>query len=300
MISRRRFLQLLGAGVLASGYGALHATIMEPMFLQRVKRDRLILPRWPDGLTLRIAALADLHACEPWMSNRRIERIVDQTNQLEPDLIVLLGDYTTGMNFVSRITKAEEWAPLLGRLSAPLGVYAILGNHDWWEDVAAQQRGDGPTEVQLALDASGIPVLENDAFRVEKDGHAFWLAGLGDQLALLPYQRFGRDRWRGRDDLAATLAKIDGTDPIILLAHEPDVFPRVPDRVSLTLSGHTHGGQIRLMGWSPVVPSAYQNRFAYGHVVENGRHLLVSGGLGMSKLPVRFGMRPEINLIDIG
>ncbi len=84
------------------------------------------------------------------------------------------------------------------------------------------------------------------------------------------------------------------------MAHEPDIFPKVPDRVSVTLSGHTHGGQVRLFGWSPVVPSRYRNRFAYGHIVEEGKHLLVSGGLGCSIAPVRFGCPPEIVLLELG
>lgn len=88
--------------------------------------------------------------------------------------------------------------------------------------------------------------------------------------------------------------------PLILMAHEPDVFPRVPSRVSLTLSGHTHGGQVRLFGYSPMVPSAYGNRYAYGHVVEDGRHLCVSGGLGCSIAPIRFGSPPEIMVVELG
>jgi predicted MPP superfamily phosphohydrolase len=88
--------------------------------------------------------------------------------------------------------------------------------------------------------------------------------------------------------------------PVILLAHEPDIFPRVPEQVSLTLSGHTHGGQVRLFGYSPVVPSRFGNRYAYGHIVESGRSLIVSGGLGCAILPVRFGVPPEIVLIDVG
>ena len=135
---------------------------------------------------------------------------------------------------------------------------------------------------------------------MEKDGFGFWIAGLGDQLAFLPYEKYGRSEWQGRDDLTGTLAKIMTDEPVILLAHEPDIFPKVPDRVALTLCGHTHGGQVRLFGWSPVVPSAFKNRYAYGHVVENGRRMLVSGGLGLSVLPFRFGVRPEINLIEIG
>ena len=87
---------------------------------------------------------------------------------------------------------------------------------------------------------------------------------------------------------------------MILLAHEPDIFPRVPARVALTLSGHTHGGQVRLFGYSPVVPSRYGNRYAYGHIIEDNRHLIVSGGLGCSILPVRLGCPPEIVMVELG
>ena len=143
-------------------------------------------------------------------------------------------------------------------------------------------------------------MLENDAVRIEKDGKGVWIAGLADQLALLPGKAWRRERFVGVDDLDATLAKVKDSSPIILLAHEPDIFPEVPKRVSLTLSGHTHGGQVRLLGYSPVVPSRFGNRYAYGHVVEDDRHLIVSGGLGFSILPVRLGVRPEILAIDLG
>jgi predicted MPP superfamily phosphohydrolase len=87
--------------------------------------------------------------------------------------------------------------------------------------------------------------------------------------------------------------------PVILLVHEPDVFPQVPDRVALTVAGHTHGGQVRLLGYAPFVPSRYGDRYVYGHIVEEGRHLIVSGGLGCSGMPVRFGSPPEIVMIEI-
>src|SRR5688500_7611690 len=109
--------------------------------------------------------------------------------------------------------------------------------------------------------------------RLRKGEHAFWLAGLGDQLALLPGARWERRRFGGVDDLAGTLARVTDNAPVILLAHEPDIFPRVPERVALTLSGHTHGGQVRLLGYSPMIPSRFGNRYAYGHIVESERNL---------------------------
>lgn len=290
--SRRTFFKLLGtagfAGFGLSGY----AFAVEPRFRLAVTHYRLTPPRWPEnGRRLRIAALADIHACEPWMPLSRVEEIVDLTNRLEADLIVLLGDYVAGLDrFRSAVVAPEDWARVLGDLSAPLGTYAILGNHDWWSNV---------DRVRAAFAANDIPVLENQSKLVSSAGGAsFWLAGLGDQLA--HYQ--GRGRFRGVDDLPGTLAGVPEDDnPIVLLAHEPDIFTKVPERVSLTLAGHTHGGQIALPYFGrPVVPSAYGARYAYGHVVEDGRNLIVSGGLGCSVVPVRFRVPPEIVVVDLG
>ena len=112
--------------------------------------------------------------------------------------------------------------------------------------------------------------------------------------------RLGRRRFHGLHNLPAALRRTTDGAPVILLAHEPDIFPQVPKHVSLTLAGHTHGGQVRILGHSPVVPSKFGNRFAYGHVVEGGRNLVVSGGLGVSTLPVRLGVPPEVVLVELG
>lgn len=280
------------SGVAVTGY----AFGIEPGFLLRVQRYALTPPGWPSDFKLRIATLADIHVAEPYMSLARLERIVTTANGLAPDLILLLGDYSTGHRFVTRRIPIADTAAVLKGLNAPLGTHAILGNHDWWDDKAAQKRGSGPSLYRAALEAQGLPVYENDGVRLELNGRPFWLLGLGDQVAFIK----GRGRFKGIDDLPATLAKVTDDAPIILMIHEPDAFTEVPARVSLTLAGHTHGGQIRLFGYSPVVPSAYGNRFAYGHVVEENRNLIVSGGLGCSILPVRFGVPPEINLIELG
>ncbi|MEO5758066.1 MAG: metallophosphoesterase, partial [Mesorhizobium sp.] len=275
-----------------------YAVGIEPMLLTHVKHYALTPPHWPVGLKLRIVALADIHACRPWMTPERIASLADDANALQPDLIVLLGDYIAGMRLVTDRVAPSQWASALSGLKAPLGVMSILGNHDWWEDHAAQKAGGGPTIARKALEGVGIPVLENDVVRLEKGGHGFWVAGLADQIALLPNKE--HSGLKGLDDLDGTLARVSDTSPVILLAHEPDIFPKVPGRVALTLSGHTHGGQVRLFGYSPVVPSRFGNRYAYGHVVESDRNLIVSGGLGFSILPVRFGVRPEILSIDLG
>ena len=293
MITRRRFLQwVLPTGALGLAASA-YAVAVEPLRVPRVTRYDVQPRRWPADLSLTIAVIADLHACKPWMDIDRIQSIVEQTNSLGADVIVLLGDYVAAHRYISDFVPVEEWAKALAGLKAPLGVHSILGNHDWWHDGAAQLTGRGPTLVRRALEGAGIPVYENDAVRLSKSGQAVWLAGLGDQLAFVPSYRRFPGRSRGVDDLAGTLSKVPDADPVILLAHEPDIMVRVPERVALVLSGHTHGGQVRLFGWSPVVPSRYGNRFAYGHVREQC-DLIVSGGLGCSIMPVRFGMPPEI------
>jgi uncharacterized protein len=298
MITRRGFLRFIGGSFVTAVALGAYAVGIEPMLLTHVKRYALTPPHWPAGLKLRVVALADIHACRPWMTQERIASLAEEANALQPDLIVLLGDYIAGMRLVSQRVTPPQWADALSGLKAPLGVLSILGNHDWWNDGFAQRAGVGPTIARKALEKVGIPVLENDAVRLEKDGHGVWIAGLADQLALLPTKK--GDRPKGLDDLDGTLAKVSDSSPVILLAHEPDIFPKVPWRVSLTLSGHTHGGQVRLFGYSPIVPSRYGNRYAYGHVVESDRNLIVSGGLGFSNLPIRFGMRPEILSIDLG
>jgi predicted MPP superfamily phosphohydrolase len=300
VITRRKVLQGL-AGFLATTVGfSGYAFGIEPLLRMNVTRYRITPARWREGLHLRVAILADLHACEPWMAPERLAEIAAATNALSPDVILLLGDYVAAHRFVRRRVPDEVWAEALAQCRAPLGVHAILGNHDWWDDHRAQRTGKGPIAARRALERFAIPVYENTAVRLTKAGRPFWLAGLGDQLALFRRGTGRKLQLRGVDDLPRTLAAVTDEAPVILMAHEPDVFPKVPDRVSLTLSGHTHGGQVRLFGYAPVVPSRFGNRYAYGHIVENGRHLVVSGGLGCSIAPIRFGMPPEIVLLELG
>ena len=174
-----------------------------------------------------------------------------------------------------------------GGLKAPLGVHAILGNHDWWDDRTVQREGQGNPVARRALEAAGIPVYENDAKRLTKNGRPFWLAGLGDQLAYMPARRFRPVRRIGVDDLGATLAKVTDNAPVILLAHEPDIAKRVPSRVALQLSGHTHGGQVRLLGWSPVVPSRYGNAGLRPHPHQLRRRRLRRARLQHHAVPPR-------------
>lgn len=296
LITRRNLLKAMAGGALFTGALGGYAFAVEPLYRLAVSHYRIQTPRFEgfksdSGGPLRIAVLADFHACEPWMPVSRIKNIVDRTNALAPDVIVLLGDYVAGLKrFRTAIVPMQQWSDALSPLRAPFGVHAILGNHDWWVD--------GPA-VRRHLTRVGIQVLENRSVPlVLPSGNRFWLAGLGDQLAI----PLGGGRFRGVDDLAGTLGQItDEHSPVVMLAHEPDIFPKMPDRVDLTLSGHTHGGQVRVpfLG-SPIVPSRYGQRYAYGHVTEDNRQLIVSGGLGCSMLPVRFGVPPEIVMIEVG
>ena len=296
MITRRAFLKFGSAAAAIAGALGFYAVGAAPFAVQTT-RYHLKPEAWKGGPPLRIAVLTDFHAGYPWMTPERIARIVARTNAYEPDVTVLLGDYLAGHPFVLRDMAMADWATPLGKLEASLGVYSILGNHDWWGDRAARERRAGPTAAGLALEAAGVPVLENDAFRLEKGGKPFWLLGLGDQLA------FGRSIG-GVDDLPGTLTQVTDDAPAILLAHEPDIFPNVPARVALTLSGHTHAGQVQLFGWAPISASRYGQRFLYGRIHERdadglSRDLIVSAGLGASVLPVRFGTQPEIVLVEL-
>lgn len=299
MLSRRAFLKLLGGGLAGGAALAAYGFAIEPLWRLKTVTRRITPQNWPDGLSLKIVALADLHACEPWMTADRIGRICEAANALQPDIVLLLGDYISSMDLRTASVPESVWANELSALSAPLGVHAIQGNHDWWGDEAVQISGSGKTMAAQALEKVGISVFENEAIRLQKDQQPFWLAGLSSQWALKPGKRYGRKRMIGLDDLDGTLSGINDNGPVLLMAHEPDIFPQVPERVSLTLSGHTHGGQVRLFGYSPVVPSRYGNRFAYGHIIEDGRNLVVSGGLGCSILPVRFGAPPEITVVEL-
>ena len=158
---------------------------------------------WPGAMALRIVVLSDIHACTPFMDAPRLRGIVQQAMGLAPDLVLLLGDYASGPRF-SRPIPARSWATELGALSAPLGVHAVLGNHDY-DGYTRAGLAKGQTEAERALIDAGIPVYVNRALRICKAGRAFWLAGLGDQFAFAHGVR-GYGRGHGADGLEATLA----------------------------------------------------------------------------------------------
>jgi predicted MPP superfamily phosphohydrolase len=297
MISRRQF--ILGAG----GFAALsalgtsaYAVGIEPELLD-VTTYRLIPRGWPPGHNIRICVIADIHACEPWMSASRIRDIALLANSMKPDLTVLLGDFHAGHNYVTGPVMPDRWGEALSVLRAPLGVYSILGNHDMLHGPLPKMDSDEGESVRAALKGANIRLLENNAIRLVHNDKPFWLLGLGDQMAY----EIGRGRYRGLDDLKGTLAQVHDDAPALLLAHEPHIFRRVPQRIALTLCGHTHGGQINL----PIIGAALRRhehnfKHIYGYVNENGQEMIISAGLGNSIVPVRIGRPPEILDIHLG
>ena len=260
--------------VAAAAAAAVYAGWVEPRRLVTVHR-RLELPRWPrehDGL--RIGLLSDLHAGVPHAGLSQIARAVERLNDEAPDATLLLGDYVDAHPVWGGRLAPELIARELGALRAPLGVYAVLGNHDW------KQAGD---RMWTALQNAGLEVLEN---RVMCRGGVYF-AGLADLR-------------RRRPDLPGALAGVPAGAPVVLLSHDPDVFPYVPTRVSVTVSGHTHGGQVAIPYVRRLaIPSRYGERYARGHVVEDGRHLYVTSGLGTSGLPVRLFAPPEVVVLEL-
>lgn len=256
----------------------LWAFWIEPAWLT-THRFVLHLPDWQaEHRGLKIAVLTDLHVGSPHTGLEKLQQVVERTNDERPDMVVILGDLVIQGVVGGRFVEPEPIAEKLRGLRAPLGVFAVLGNHDWWFDGA---------RVAQSLEGAGINVVENAARSVEHRGKPLWVVGIADL-------------WTRKPDIEGSLRQVEGDDPVILITHNPDLFPEVPPRVSLTLAGHTHGGQVNLpLAGRVVVPSRYGQRYAMGHVVEDGRHLFVSGGVGSSILPVRFRVPPEVLVLEL-
>jgi predicted MPP superfamily phosphohydrolase len=258
---------LAAAGLAAGGGLAAYAGWIEPRRLV-VREIELELPRWPEHLSgVRAGVVSDLHAGVPHVGLTTIRRVVDALNACDPDVHFLLGDYLDASQVLQRPLAPEVIARELARLNAP--AFAVIGNHDW------RKSGD---RMWRALEAEGITVLEDRAVQVG----GFWVAGLADMRHRMP-------------NVVRALRDVPPAAPVIVLSHDPDLFPRIPDRVALTLAGHLHGGQVAIpLLRRPLMPSHYGERYARGHIVEHGRHLLVSSGVGTSGLPIRFLAPPEI------
>jgi hypothetical protein len=276
-ISRRAFLIALrnvAAGYAMAGVGGyVYGTHLEANWLA-VKRVVVPIRGLPDAAEgLRLVHLSDFHL-HPVTQLDHIRKAIEVANGLKPDLILLTGDYVT--DYAEAIF---ELAPVLGRLDANYGVFAILGNHDLWTDRAVVQRG---------LAEAGIPVLVNDGVTVPIGRGALHVAGLDDA-------------WSGQPDLDRALRSCPAGVPAVLLAHEPDfadAYSQDP-RVSLQLSGHSHGGQVRLPGLGALILPPYGKKYDYGLYRVRDMWLYTNPGLGLVVPGVRFNCRPEVTEITL-
>jgi predicted MPP superfamily phosphohydrolase len=271
-MNRRFFLKsalaaTIPATAAAAGYGLFEAGWVE------IDRQTLALPRLPSSFAgTNVAFLTDLHH-GPFTNLDYVTSVVRTTLALEPDLIVLGGDYS---HRESRYIR--PCLDVLSALTAPLGVYAVLGNHDVW-------LGEAQTKEGLA--AARIVELTNGGEWISRGSDRFRLAGVGDL-------------WTERVDVKAAVGNSTRDDAVLLLSHNPDLAETLRDpRVGLMLSGHTHGGQILYPGGAAFVPSRYGQKYLRGLVDAPETRVYVSRGLGTSGLPIRVGSRPEINLITL-
>jgi predicted MPP superfamily phosphohydrolase len=259
--------------------GAVYTTLIEPRRL-RVRRLSVALPDWPEALAdLKVALVADLHAGAPHVDEQRVEQVVAVVNRTKPDLIALLGDYVDPEVAFGEVVAPEAVAARLAGLEAPLGTFAVLGNHDW--------RSDGE-RVLHALREHRIEVLENDAASVSLAGQVIWIVGLADPS-------------ESRPDIATPLSLVPRGAPLIVLSHDPDLFNALPeDRPMLVLAGHTHGAQVNVpVVREKVTPSRFGERFAGGLFRRGSRTMYVSRGIGTSKLPIRFRATPEVVILSL-
>ena len=265
--------RIVAVAALLIGILAGYTTLRAPL----VARYQVAVQDWPPGAgPLRIVQLSDIHAAGPDMPPSRVARIVAQANALQPDAIVITGDFVS-----DRLLKTASYddsqtvAPLRG-LRARLGIFAVLGNHDHWRTA---------DHLAAELEKVGVVVLTNRAARAGP----VLIAGLDDSLAGAP----------DPEGLARMLGAMPSL-PTLLITHNPDIFPLLPRSLALVLAGHTHGGQIRLPLIGPLATaSAYGRRYLHGLIEENGKRMVVSAGLGVSIIPVRFGVPPEIVLVTL-
>jgi hypothetical protein len=264
--------------LLSIAASAVWAFFIEPDRLV-VHYETIKIESWPNELSgMRIAMIGDVHTDTRYINEAKLKRIVDLTNAQHPDLVVLLGDYIHGARNDPEHVAPEVTAKYLKNLQAPLGVYGVLGNHDWWYN------GE---RVRQVFESEGIPILEDDVKELNWHGKSFWLAGLADL-------------WTRPQHVAPTITKAPAGSTIIALTHNPDIFPNLPQSVPLLLAAHTHGGQVNipLIG-TPIVPSRFGSKYTSGHIFEDNHHLFVTTGIGTSIMRVRFRVPPEIVILTI-
>lgn len=272
---KSRWYLLAGAMALAALLLGIWAAIVEPRWVAPRQLSHSV-SGWQGPAGLKVAVASDWHFTRRalWrvMTVERARAIVAQINAAKPDVILLPGDFIADRNYAPQFaaTPAEEIAQVLGELKAPLGVYVVLGNHDWWHDGA---------KFSAAFARHGIKVLENEAVPLKDT--ALWVVGVGDDDT-------------GHSDPVRAMRKLPRGAQVLVLMHEPASLLALPTVSGLIVAGHTHGGQVFLPGLgAPVVPGVGPRDWAYGWVAHGDNRMYVTSGLGVSILPVRFNMRPE-------
>jgi hypothetical protein len=274
-LDRRTFLKTTGLVAASSLVAFAGGTLMLNEYNDPVI-DRITVPIQGlhpalDGFT--IVQLTDIHLY-PYTRPDMIKRVINMTNQLEPDLVVLTGDY------VWRDKEAiYKLPPLLGQLNGRFGVFSVMGNHDYWLDIRA---------LQTEFDRQRLPVLYNQGITLEKGRGALYLAGMDDG-------------WSGQPNLQKAIEGAPGSTPIVLLLHEPDLVDQtsLDSRISLQLSGHTHGGQVIFRGKKPPFRPYLGSKYTQGLFKVRDTWLYTSRGLGVISVPLRINCPPEITHLTL-
>ena len=270
-ISRRSFLKISGTAIFAA-----LGTLMSYFFVKNeyenpvIEYVRVPIPGLPEAFDgYRIVQISDIHL-KPIITLNLVRKTVTMVNTLQPDLILITGDFVT--RFISAI---YVMAPVLAQLRARYGVFASLGNHDIWLDAEV---------ITQTLKASGVTVLINQGIPISVDGETLWLAGVDDAMS-------------GRPDLKAALTGMPSKAPVVLMGHEPDPADEfsLDGRVNLMLTGHSHGGQIRIPGFGSPVKAPLAEKYDIGLYDVNGMWLYVNRGIGViTSVPLRLNCPPEI------
>lgn len=264
-------MRLRGILGLALAGWLLDAAVLTPRRF-RLHEVPLAVPGWPRELDgLRVALVADVHAGGPWVDLDRVRGVVDSVVEAAPDLVLLLGDHVADVTFGTHLEPGQVARELAGLLRAQVPVLGVLGNHDWYA---------GGWKVRAALEAAGLPVLEEQAVPV-LDGR-LWVAGVGDL-------------WERTPSVEAALAEVPDGAAVLLMTHNPDVVADVPDRVGLVVAGHTHGGQVAVRG-RPLhrLSERTRNRWTRGWYADV--RLYVTAGVGSSLVPLR-SVTPEVPVL---
>jgi predicted MPP superfamily phosphohydrolase len=276
-VNRRGFLKALGqviaGGSLTLAGGYVYGTRVEPEHLT-IERVQVPLKNLPSALEgFKIVQLSDLHLY-PFTQLPLIQEAVTQANNLKPDLIALTGDYV-----LQEAESIFELAPVLASLNARYGVFAILGNHDLWTNAAV---------VRSGLQQAGLPVLVNEAITLNANGGIINLAGLDDG-------------WSGLPNLKLALENVHAGAPTLLMVHEPDLADifAMDGRVSLQLSGHSHGGQVRLPGVGAFVLPYLGQKYDQGLNQVGDLWVYTNRGVGVINPPIRLNCPPEITEITL-